>query len=142
LVVVRVEGTNYLGDPQAIPASKHGKGRKGSTRRADFLNSEPVLRRVLNDPFHTRCGPSTGPRLPLTVEQPSSGIPPAWTKISLHTGTSVQAAPGSGNLSIEWLATYLEQRLTQDVWRAALLGTLTGAAIVIAWIEVVHRASL
>ena len=44
--------------------------------------------------------------------------------------------------SIEWLATYLEQRLTQDVWRAALLGTLTGAAIVIAWIEVVHRASL
>jgi hypothetical protein len=44
--------------------------------------------------------------------------------------------------SIEWLATYLEQRLTQNVWRAALLGTLTGAAIVIAWIEVVHRASL
>jgi hypothetical protein len=30
----------------------------------------------------------------------------------------------------------------RDVWRAALLGTLTGAAIVIAWIEVVHRASL
>jgi len=28
------------------------------------------------------------------------------------------------------------------VWRAALLGTLTGAAVVIAWIEVVHRASL
>jgi hypothetical protein len=45
--------------------------------------------------------------------------------------------------SIEWLAPYLEQLLTwRDVWRAALLGTLTGAAVVIAWIEVVHRASL
>jgi trans-aconitate methyltransferase len=29
-----------------------------------------------------------------------------------------------------------------DVWRAALLGTLTGAAIVIAWIEVIHRVCL
>jgi hypothetical protein len=45
--------------------------------------------------------------------------------------------------SIEWLATYLEQLPTRrDVWRAALLGTLTGAAIVVAWIEVIHRACL
>ena len=45
--------------------------------------------------------------------------------------------------SIEWLATYLEQLPTRrDMWRAGLLGTLTGAALVIAWIEVVHRACL
>ena len=45
--------------------------------------------------------------------------------------------------SIEWLATYLEQLPTRrDMRRAAMLGTLTGAAIVIGWIEVVHRVCL
>jgi hypothetical protein len=38
---------------------------------------------------------------------------------------------------------YLEQVSTRrDVWGAALLGTLTGAEIVIAWIELVHRICL
>jgi trans-aconitate methyltransferase len=41
----------------------------------------------------------------------------------------------------------IAERLAQlptrlDVWRAALLGTLTGAAIVIGWIELVHRVCL
>ena len=45
--------------------------------------------------------------------------------------------------SIEWLATSLDELSTRrDVWRAALLGTLTGAAIVIAWIELIHRVCL
>jgi hypothetical protein len=46
-------------------------------------------------------------------------------------------------VSIEWLATRLEElSRKREVWRAALLGTLTGAAIVIAWIELIHRACL
>jgi hypothetical protein len=46
-------------------------------------------------------------------------------------------------VSMEWLAMHLEQlRTRRDVWRAALLGTLTGAAIVIGWLEVVHRICL
>jgi len=44
-------------------------------------------------------------------------------------------------VSIEWLATYFEQLPTRsDMWRAALLGTLTGAAIVIGWIELIHAS--
>jgi hypothetical protein len=33
-------------------------------------------------------------------------------------------------------------RLRLDVWRAALLGTLAGAALVIGWIELIHRVCL
>jgi hypothetical protein len=41
------------------------------------------------------------------------------------------------------IAERLVQLPTQlDVWRAALPGTLTGTAIVIAWIEVIHRVCL
>jgi hypothetical protein len=41
----------------------------------------------------------------------------------------------------------IAERLAQlptrlDMWRAALLGTLTGAALVITWIELVHRVCL
>jgi hypothetical protein len=50
---------------------------------------------------------------------------------------SVQTVSG------EWLAEQLAQiPQKRDIWRAALLGTLTGAAIVIAWIELIHRLCL
>jgi hypothetical protein len=47
-------------------------------------------------------------------------------------------------VSVELLATHLEElSRKRDVWaRAALLGTLPGAAIVIASIELIHRVCL
>jgi hypothetical protein len=63
----------------------------------------------------------------------------------LYVITSAHAPPRRGveTVSGEWLAEQLEQIPRKwDVRRAALLGTLTGAAIVIAWIEVVHRVCL
>jgi hypothetical protein len=76
-----------------------------------------------------------GPRLRLTVEQPSSGIPGDAPPYRPQPVTEmIPAAPIAERL------VQLPTRL--DVWRAALVGTLTGAAIVIAWIELVHRVCL
>jgi hypothetical protein len=46
-------------------------------------------------------------------------------------------------VSAEGLAARLDQLPTRkQMWRAARLGTLTRAAIVIAWIEIAHRVCL
>jgi hypothetical protein len=46
-------------------------------------------------------------------------------------------------VSIEWLAIHLARLPTkQEVWRVALLGTLTGAGLVIARIKLLLRGSL
>ena len=86
---------------------------------------------------------STGSRL--TLDQPSSGILSAWTKTSSRYGKLHYKPPRRvlETVSMESLATHLEQLPTRrDVWCAALLCTLTGAAIVIGWTEVLHRVCL
>jgi hypothetical protein len=76
-----------------------------------------------------------GSRLRLTVEQPSSGIP--------GDAPSYRPRPVTEMIPAGPIAERLVQLPTRlDVWRAALVGTLTGAAIVIAWIELVHRVCL
>lgn len=46
-------------------------------------------------------------------------------------------------LPAETVAERLDHLPTRlDVWRAALIATFCGAAIVIAWIELIHRACL
>ena len=58
-------------------------------------------------------------------------------------GPDYRPRPVTVTVSAEGLAERLAQLPTwRDVWRAALLGTLTGAAIVIAWIELIHRVRL
>jgi hypothetical protein len=83
--------------------------------------------------------------LPLTVEQPSFGKTVRTDEDQLYTRESLDKPPRRvlETASIEWLATYLEQLPTRrGVGRAALLGTLTAAASVITWIEVIHRVCL
>jgi hypothetical protein len=86
-----------------------------------------------------------GPELPLTVERPSFGKTGRTDEDQLYAREPPYKPPRwvLETASIEWLATYLEQLPTRrDVRRAALLGTLTAAAVVIAWIEVIHRVCL
>jgi hypothetical protein len=86
-----------------------------------------------------------GPELPLTVEQPSFGK-------TARTGEDQLAR---GNLRTSRRAGFWRRLLSNGprpilsssrrggTWgRAALLGTLTAAAIVIAWIEVIHQVCL
>ena len=54
-----------------------------------------------------------------------------------------QRRPVTVMVSAEGLAARLDQLPTRkQMWRAARLGTLTRAAIVIAWIEIAHRVCL
>ena len=124
------------------------EGGWGSLAKAVRARDQPEGPRVTNNHFSAEIwarrrlpvAALDGPPLPLTLERPYSGIPSEWTKTS---STYANLRTSRAGFWIEWLATYLERLPTRrDVWRAALLGTLTGAAVVIAWIEVVHRASL
>jgi hypothetical protein len=60
---------------------------------------------------------------------------------ALRNQPSVQTATGDKNGSSRSTAERLA-RLRLDVWRAALLGTLAGAALVIGWIELIQRVCL
>ena len=105
-------------------------------------HSDVSRRRTAHHPLRTLHGPE----LPLRVEQLSFGKTPRTDEDQLSTQESLYKPPRGRVLetaSIEWLATYLEQLPTRrDVGRAALLGTLTAAAIVIAWIEMIHWVCL
>jgi len=57
-------------------------GEDGKVRNRRDL---AVRARLGERPLTIRCGTLDGPWLPLTVEQPYSGIPPAWTKTSFSS---------------------------------------------------------
>ena len=59
------------------------------------------------------------------------------------TGSPYRPRPVTEMIPADPIAGPLAQAPTRlDVWRAALLGTLTGATLVIAWIELIHRVCL
>jgi hypothetical protein len=59
------------------------------------------------------------------------------------TGSPYRPRPVTEMIPADPIAEPLAQlRTPMNVWRAALLGTLTDATLVTAWIELIHRVCL